>query len=356
MLFSSIHHWLFQEVGIDLGTANTVVMVRDLDQKVRMVARQPSYVARQKKTGEVFAIGTEAKRMAGKTPRGIEVVRPLRDGVIADFDGAAAMLEHYIGLVIQASPLKAFARPRVLIGIPSGVTDVERRAVRSAALASGAGEAYVIEEPMAAAIGAGLHVEEPEGRMIIDIGGGTTEIAVLSLGGIVVNRSIRIAGDEFDEAVVSFARMRHGLVIGDGTAEQTKIAIGSVYATDQSNDKKTTSFHVIRGRDLETGMPKSVKLQSAELREALASIAQQLLVGIQETLEETPPELVADIMKHGIVLAGGSSQLRGLEALISDETRMPVWTVPHPELAVANGCIAAFSRPRLMRNIRKHGS
>lgn len=350
-LFSSFFdtHALFslfsQDIGIDLGTANTVVHVRGKG----IVIQEPSVVARHTITKEIMAIGMEAKRMMGKTPKHIEAVRPLRDGVIADFDAAEAMLDHYIHRVVGDSSFSFLRRPRVVIGIPSGVTDVERRAVQSAALSSGAAQAYLIEEPMAAAIGAGLKVEDPEGRMIVDIGGGTTEIAVISLGGIVINRSLRIAGDEFDEAVISFARMRYGLLIGESTAEQTKIAIGSAAPFEEKTDKKHASQYVIRGRDVESGLPKSVRVNSVELREALMPIVQQIISAVTETLEETPPELVSDIMKHGIVLAGGSSQLRGLEQCIAEATTMPVWVTHEPHLAVVRGCAEVLAHPLLLK-------
>jgi len=333
------------DIGIDLGTANTVVHVRGKG----IVIREPSVVARTRLGGDVIAIGREAKRMMGKTPHAIEAVRPLRDGVIADFEAAEAMLAHYIKKVMDAHPLLSVIKPRVVIGIPSGVTDVERRAVRSAALAAGAGQAFLIEEPMAAALGAGLNIEEPEGRMVVDIGGGTTEIAVISLGGIVLNTSLRTAGDEFDEAVIAFARTRYGIVIGESTAEQTKIAIGSAYPFEEKMDKKHAHHFVIRGRDVESGLPKSVKVDSVELREALAPVVQQIVSAVMETLEETPPELVSDIMRSGIVLAGGSSQLRGFEKRMSEETTMPVWTTSEPDLAVVRGCAAVLERPPLLK-------
>ncbi|HKY74411.1 MAG TPA: rod shape-determining protein [Patescibacteria group bacterium] len=344
-MFGALQNFFSQDVGIDLGTANTVVHVRGRG----VVIQEPSVVARNKITGSVIAIGIEAKRMVGKTPGAIETIRPLRDGVIADFDAAEAMLDHYLQRIRSNRDGFGFSRPRVVIGIPSGVTEVERRAVQSAAISSGAWQAYLIEEPMAAAIGAGLNVEEPEGRMIVDIGGGTTEIAVISLGGIVLNTSLRVAGDEFDEAVVSFARTRHGLLIGEATAEQTKIAIGSAYPFEETLSKKHAAYAVIRGRDVESGLPKSVKVQSVELREALSPVVQQIITAILETLEETPPELVADIMKQGIALAGGSSQLRGLERRISEETTMPVWSVHEPHLAVVRGCAIVLEKPALLK-------
>src|SRR3990167_3519379 len=270
------------DVGIDLGTANTLVWVKGKG----IVIREPSAIARHKKTKEILAIGTSAKKMLGRTPSTIETVRPLRDGVIADFDATAAMLSHYIKRVHESGGIiPRIPRPRVVIGIPSGVTEVERRAVADAAVTSGAREAHLIEEPMAAAIGAELPIEKPEGVFIIDIGGGTSEMAVISLGGSVVGRSIRIAGDEMNEAIISYVRLKYSLLIGEPTAEEVKISIGSAKPT------KEEKYFVVRGRDLEVGLPKSIKLSSSEIREALAPVVQEIVGNIVETLEETPPEL-----------------------------------------------------------------
>jgi rod shape-determining protein MreB len=357
MWFDRVLGLLSHDVGIDLGTANTMVMIKGQG----IVIKEPSVVARHRETGAVLAIGTEAKRMVGKTPGNIEALRPLRDGVIADFDAAEAMLSYYIKKV-HAGPgfWHRVPRPRVVVGIPSGVTEVERRAVQDAALSAGAREAYLIEEPMAAAIGAGLKVEEPEGRMIVDIGGGTAEIAVISLGGIVINRSIRVAGDEFDETIVRFSRMRYGLVIGTNTAEQVKIAVGSAFRfeSDKGETRNTQGSvlqTVVRGRDLETGLPKSMKFNSTEIREALAPVVQQIVQSVKDTLEETPPELVADILRNGIVLAGGTSQLRGLETLIGEQTKMPVWQMEDPMTGVVRGCGAVLENPTLLRRVRVVG-
>lgn len=323
---------LSHDLGIDLGTANTLVYVKGKG----IVIREPSVVARHRKTKQVVAIGREAKKMLGKTPQTIEALRPLKDGVIADFDAAAAMLTHYIQLVHQQpknSMIPSIPRPRVVVGIPSGVTDVERRAVQEAAIMAGAREAYLIEEPMAAAIGAGLPIEESRGCFICDIGGGTSEIAVLSLGGIVVNRSIRTAGDELDDAIISFMRLKYSLLIGEQTAEDIKIAVGSAYPID-----KTERQTVVRGRDIETGLPKSIRVNESEIREALSPVVHEIIEGISETIEETPPELVGDIMEHGIVLAGGGAQIRGIDKLVAMETKMPVWVTDDPQTAVVRGC------------------
>lgn len=320
------------DLGIDLGTANTLVWVRNKG----IVIREPSVVARHRKTKQVVAIGREAKRMLGKTPATIEALRPLKDGVIADFDAAAAMLTHYIKLVHESPKRRGFPsipRPKVVVGIPSGVTEVERRAVQEAAILAGARQAWLIEEPMAAAIGAGLPIEESIGSFICDIGGGTSEIAVLSLGGIVVNRSIRVAGDEMDEAITSFVRLKHSLLIGEQTAEQLKITVGSAYPVD-----KTEKQAVVRGRDIETGLPKSVRISESEIREAISPVTHEIMEAIAETIEETPPELIADIVEHGIVLAGGGAKLRGIDKLFAQELRMPVWVTDDPQTAVVRGC------------------
>ena len=335
-MFVSMLDFLFgllsHDLGIDLGTANTLVHVKNKG----IIIREPSVVARHRKTKQVVAIGREAKKMLGKTPATIEALRPLKDGVIADFDAAAAMLTHYIKLVHQVpkNPLiPKIPRPKVVVGIPSGVTEVERRAVQEAAIMAGAREAILIEEPMAAAIGAGLPIEESSGSFICDIGGGTSEIAVMSLGGIVVNRSIRVAGDEMDDAIISFMRLKYSLLIGEQTAEDVKISIGSAYPVD-----KTERQTVVRGRDIETGLPKSVRLSETEIREALAPVLHSIVEAIAETIEETPPELVGDIMEHGIVLAGGGSMLRGIDKLVATEMRMPVWVTDDPQTAVVRGC------------------
>jgi len=360
------------DVGIDLGTANTLVLVRGKG----IVVREPSVVARHKKTGAVLAIGSEAKRMVGKTPQAIEALRPLQDGVIADFDAAEAMLSYYIKLVHETHGiLPKVPRPRVVVGIPSGVTEVERRAVQEVCLSAGAREAYLIEEPMAAAIGAGLPIEEPRGHFIVDIGGGTTEIAVISLGGIVLNRSIRIAGDELDEAVQAFVRLKFSLLLGLPSAEEVKIAVGSAYPfennstshSDRAAEEQGHNVHkkvrgggtlqiVVRGRDLETGLPKSLKINSFEVREALAPVVRQIIEEIKDTLEETPPELIADVLEHGITMAGGTSLLRGIDRLIAEETKMPVWVADDPQTAVVRGCGMLLENSKLLSKVRVRGS
>ncbi len=334
------------DLGIDLGTANILVHVKGKG----IVIREPSVVARHRKTKAVLAVGMEAKKMLGKTPTTIEALRPLKDGVIADFDATAAMLKHYIQLVHQSprqSFLPSIPRPKVVVGIPSGVTEVERRAVQEAALMAGAREAYLIEEPMAAAVGAGLPIQESSGSLICDIGGGTSEIAVLSLGGIVVNRSIRVAGDEMDDAIINFVRLKHSLLIGEQTAEDVKISIGSAYPVDKS-ERQT----VVRGRNVETGLPKSVRLGESEIREALSSVFHEIMEAIAETIEETPPELLGDVMEHGIVLAGGGALIKGLDKYIATEMKIPVWVTDDPLTAVVRGCGKLLEDERLLKSVK----
>ena len=341
-MINRIFGFFSHDVAIDLGTANTLVWVKGKG----IVIREPSVIARNKKTKEVLAIGSSAKRMLGRVPTTIETIRPLKDGVIADFDATAAMLDHYIKKVHESGTvIPKIPRPRVVIGIPSGVTEVERRAVADAAVAAGARQAHLIEEPMAAAIGAGLSIEDPRGKFVVDIGGGTTEIAVISLGGIVIGRSVRIAGDEMNEAIIKYARLKYSLLLGESTAEDVKINIGSAVS-------KKEKFHVIRGRDLESGLPKSVKLSSSEVREALSPTIREIVGNIVETLEETPPELVSDIMEKGIVMAGGGSLLPGIDQLVSEETKMPVWIADDPITCVVRGCGKALEDPGLLKKIK----
>ncbi|MCS7236511.1 MAG: rod shape-determining protein [Armatimonadota bacterium] len=312
-----------RDMGIDLGTANTLVYVRHEG----IVLREPSVVAKRS-DGAILAVGDEAKRMIGRTPSDIHAMRPLRDGVIADFDTTAAMLSYFIRKGMRG---RSLFKPRVIVGIPSGVTEVEKRAVIDATLQAGAREAYLIEEPMAAAIGAGLPVSEPVGSMVVDIGGGTTEVAVISLGGIVASKSIRIGGDEMDEAIIQYARKAYNLLIGERTAEEIKIAIGSAYPLreEQAVD--------VRGRDLVSGLPRTVRMTSAEIREALREPVLAIVDAVKQTLERTPPELSADIVERGIVLAGGGSLLRGLDRLLAEETGMPVTLTDDPLSAVVLG-------------------
>ncbi len=341
-IFGKVMGFFSHDIGIDLGTANTLVWVKGKG----IVIREPSVIARNKKTKEILAMGTAAKKMLGKTPQSIETIRPLKDGVISDFDATQVMLSTYIKSVHESGTvIPKIPRPRVVIGIPSGVTEVERRAVSDAAISSGAREAHLIEEPMAAAIGAGLPIESPSGTFVVDIGGGTTEIAAISLGGIVVGRSIRIAGDEMTEAVINYVRLKYSLLLGETTAEEVKINIGTCV-----NDKE--NFFVVRGRDLEKGLPKSIKLSSLEIQEALAPTIREIVATIVEVLEETPPELVSDIMEHGIVMAGGGSLLRGIDKIVAEESKMPVWVADDAFTCVVRGCGKILEDNSLLRKIR----
>ncbi|KKT76127.1 MAG: Rod shape-determining protein mreB [Candidatus Nomurabacteria bacterium GW2011_GWA1_46_11] len=370
-MFDSVWNLLSYEVGIDLGTANVLVLVKGKG----IVIREPSVVARHKKTKQLLAIGAEAKKMLGKAPPTIEVIRPLKDGVIADFDATEVMLKYFINKVHESGRIiPKIPHPRVVIGIPSGVTEVERRAVQEAAFSAGARQAFLIEEPMAAAIGAGLPIAESTGTFIVDIGGGTTEIAVISLGGIVINRSIRVAGDEMDEAVTNFLRIKHSLLVGPTTAEDVKLSIGSAAIVTNSVNKNIkrqqeegsssetdetppviNPHSVIRGRDLETGLPKSIKVSASEVREALAPIIQQIVTTIVDTLEETPPELISDILQKGIVMAGGGSLLPGMDKYVSEATKMPVWVADDPLTCVVRGCGRVLDDPKLLSRVRVVG-
>ncbi|MBI2774122.1 MAG: rod shape-determining protein [Chloroflexi bacterium] len=324
-MFDGLLGLFSRDIGIDLGTANTLVHVRGRG----IVISEPSVVAKDARTGAILAIGAEAKRMVGRTPAGITAIRPLKDGVISDFDITEQMLRYFIQKVHDRFAL--FPRPRVVIGIPSGVTEVEKRAVQDAAVSAGARWARLVEEPMAAAIGAGLPVNEPTGSMIVDIGGGTTEVAVTSLGGIVVSRSIRVGGDEMDADIAAYARREFNLLMGERTAEDIKIAIGSAYPLDE---EVSTYF---RGRDLLTGLPRSIEVTSAQVREALEPAIQQIVDAVKDTIEETPPELIADVMDQGIYVAGGGALLKGLDTRLSEATQMAVHIADDPLTCVCRG-------------------
>jgi rod shape-determining protein MreB len=310
-------------MAVDLGTANTLVYVRGRG----IVLSEPSVVAIDQRTGDVHAVGIEAKRMLGRTPGDIQAIRPLKDGVIADFDVTEQMLRHFIQKVHQ----NRWAHPRVVVCVPSGVTGVEKRAVEEATYSAGARQAYLIEEPMAAAIGAGLPVSEPTGNMIVDVGGGTTEVAVISLGGIVVSQSIRVGGDELDEAIIEHVKREYKLMIGSQTAEEVKLEIGSAYELPEEVEAE------IRGRDLVSGLPKTVVLSSAEVRRALEAPLSQIIDAVKQTLDKTPPELASDIMDRGIVLAGGGALLQRLPDRVRAETQMPVHLAESPLTCVAVG-------------------
>jgi rod shape-determining protein MreB and related proteins len=326
-VFDGLFGLFSRDIGIDLGTANTLVHVRGRG----IVIAEPSVVAKDQRTGAVLAIGAEAKRMVGRTPASIVAVRPLKDGVISDFDITEQMLNYFIRKVHGERAL-LYPRPRVIVGIPSGVTEVEKRAVQDAAISAGARWARLVEEPMAAAIGAGLPVNEPTGSMIVDIGGGTTEVAVTSLGGIVISRSIRIGGDEMDNDIVQYARREFNLLMGERTAEDIKIAIGSAYPLDE---EVSTYF---RGRDLLTGLPRSIEVTSAQIREAIEPSIESIVDAIKATIEETPPELIADVMDQGIYLAGGGALLRGLDTRVAEATQMAVHVAEDPLTCVVRGC------------------
>ena len=315
-----------KDIGIDLGTANTLVYVKGKG----IVINEPSVVAINRKTNQVLAIGKEAKRMVGKTPGHIVARRPLVDGVVSDFEVTEQMLKYFIDKVHKEG-FHLFPRPRVVIGIPSDVTEVEKRAVIDATMNAGAREVYLIDEPMAAAIGARLPVQEAAGNMVVDIGGGTTDIAVISLGGVVSARNIRIAGDEMNEDIIRYCRDEFNLLIGEKTAEDTKIAIGSAYP------QKETMQMQIMGRDLVSGLPKEININDEQVREALSHSIRIIVNNIKTTIEETPPELLSDIMRRGIILAGGGSLIRGLDTLVADHCEMPVCMMEDPLTAVVRG-------------------
>ena len=328
-----------QEIGIDLGTANTLVFMKGKG----IVIREPSVVAVDGRMNppRVVAIGTQAKEMIGRTPGSITAVRPLKDGVIADFDITSDMLKEFIRKAISGS---LFTRAKVMICIPSGVTEVERRAVHDAARSAGAKYVSLIEEPMAAAIGAGLPVLDATGSIVVDIGGGTSEVAVISLGDIVTSRSAKVAGDNFDEAIITYIRKKHNVLIGERTAEEIKINIGSAYPYEGEGSM------TVKGRSQMDGLPKLIEITSEEVREALADSVEQIVEAIRETLEKTPPELSADIMDHGIMLTGGGALLRGLDKLIAIETKMPVHIAENPLDCVANGAGLCLESNALKRS------
>lgn len=324
-MFNIIYKFFSTDIGIDLGTATTLVYVKGEG----IVLCEPSVVAIEKNKNSVLAVGTEAKRMLGRTPGNIIAIRPMKDGVIADFDVTQMMLKYFINKA--HGNRRWFFRPRIVISVPSGITEVERRAVRESAHQAGAREVYLIEEPMAAAIGAGLPVTEPSGNMVIDIGGGTTEVAVISLGGIVVSETVRVAGDEMDEAIVHHIKRKYNLMIGERTAEEIKIKIGS--ACELPEEKRM----LIKGRDLVAGLPRTIEISSEEIREALMEPVLTIVNVVKSTLERTPPELAADLVDSGIVMAGGGSQLRGLDKLLQKETGLPVRLAENPETAIVLG-------------------
>ncbi len=373
-MFDKFFSIFSHDIGIDLGTANTLVWVKGKG----IVIREPSVVAMHKKTKKVIAIGSEAKRMVGKTPATIETVRPLHGGVIADFDATAAMISHYIQAVHEVGNVLpvAWSRPKVVIGIPSSVTEVERRAVWEAALSAGAREAFLIEEPMAAAIGESVSVFSPTGVMVVDIGGGTTEIAVISLGGIVVSKSLKLAGDDMDSAIVHYIRLRHGLILGERTAEDLKIKIGSAYeapkiktksakvkektdditqSLQSSSEPTPEKMAVVRGRDIETGLPKSLRVTEVEVREALSPVLSRIIDAVADVLEDAPPELTSDILEHGVLLTGGGSLLSGLDHLIVERTHIPVIRSEDPLTSVVRGTGKVLEDDSLLQRVKVIG-
>jgi rod shape-determining protein MreB and related proteins len=337
-MFSRFFDLFSNDIGIDLGTANCLVYVKDRG----IVLREPSVVAIQTGTNRVLAVGNEAKRMLGRTPGNITAIRPMKDGVIADFEITEAMLRYFIRKV-QSN--RIMVRPRIIISVPSGITEVEKRAVKDSATHAGAREVYLIEEPMAAAIGVGLPVQEPAGNMIVDIGGGTTEVALISLAGIVFSRSVRVGGDEMDEAIIQYMKRVYNLMIGERTAEQIKISIGSAYPLPEE-----TSMDV-KGRDLVAGLPKTLTLTTEEVREALHEPISTIVEAIRFTLERSPPELSADLVDRGLVLAGGGALLHGIDKLIAEQTGLPVHVADDPLSAVAEGTGMVLHELKFLRKV-----
>ena len=369
-MFDKFFGFFSHDIGIDLGTANTLVWVKGKG----IVIREPSVVAMHKKTKKIIAIGSEAKKMVGKTPATILTVRPLRGGVIADFDATSSMISYYIQSIHEVGNVfpVAWSKPKVVIGIPSAVTEVQRRAVWEAALSAGAREAFLSEEPMAAAIGEGISVFAPTGAMVVDIGGGTTEIAIISLGGIVVSKSLLCAGDEMDRAIMHYIRLRHGLLLGERTVEELKIKIGSAYEQKSKvkiqnskaeekeilkpeNEKNRDRVAVVRGRDIETGLPKSLRVTEVEAREALAPVLSEIIEGISDVLEDAPPELTSDILEHGILLTGGGSLLPGIDKVIVERTHIPVIKSEDPLTTVVRGTGKVLEDTSLLHRVKVIG-
>ncbi len=377
-MFRNLFSLFSNDIGIDLGTANTLVWVKGKG----IVIREPSVVAIHKKTKKIIAMGTEAKKMVGKTPQSIITIKPLKGGVISDFDATSSMIERFISDIheVGATIPLIFSRPRVVIGIPSSVTEVQRRAVWEAALNAGAREAFLIEEPMAAAIGEGISVFAPTGKMIVDIGGGTAEIAIISLGGIVVSRSLRVAGDEMDEAIAHYIRLRHGLLLGEKTVEELKIKLGSAYERSEKRKAKSEKIEtkdeeefafesqkqvarsqepdqvaIVRGRDIETGLPKSLMVTEVEVREALSPVISKIIEAVGDVLEEAPPELTSDILENGILLTGGGSLLYGLDKLIVERTHIPVIRSEDPLTTVVRGTGKVLEDDELLNRVKVIG-
>jgi len=332
-----------RDLGVDLGTANTLIYVGGKG----LVIREPSIVAQHKKTKQVIAIGENAKKMIGKTPLSIITVKPLKDGVISDYDTTLAMLSYFVKKVHRKPGVQFnFPRPKLVIGVPSQITEVERRAILDVASESGARVAYLVEEPMAAAIGAGIGVDEPVGSMIVDIGGGTSEIAIISLGGVVVGRSLKVAGDEMDRDIINYVRTRYGLALGEKSAEDVKLLLGSAYPMPVEKQM------VVRGRDLEKGLPKSIRLNSTQIREALSPTISTIVDNIRDTINDAPPELAGDVAERGIVICGGGALIYGLPKLISAETKMPVTVAADPLSCVVLGCANLLKNNELLERVK----
>jgi rod shape-determining protein MreB len=340
MFFNNFLGIFSSDLAIDLGTANTLVFVKGKG----IVCNEPSVVVVRKDNRKTVAVGYDAKKMLGKTPANIIAIRPMKDGVIADFDATGEMLKYFIKKVHNR---KSFLSPRVIIGVPSGITQVEQRAVKDAAQASGAREVYLIEEPMAAALGVGLPVGEPSGNMIVDVGGGTTDIAVISIDGIVYSKAVRVGGDKMDESIIAYIKRKYSLMIGDRTAEMIKIEIGSACELDHGKPRTAE----IKGRDLIAGIPKTIVVSETEIREALSETVHVILDTVKVTLENTPPELAADIVDQGIVMAGGGALLQGLDRLIREETGLPVIVAEDPLTAVARGVGKMLDELELLKKI-----
>jgi len=331
-----------QDMGIDLGTANTLVFLRGSG----VAVNEPSVVAIDSASQQILQVGLEAKRMVGKTPANIIAIRPLKDGVIADYDIALAMVKYFIE---RASTRFTLLKPRVVIGVPSGATEVERKALTDAGIEAGAKKVFLIEEPMASAIGAGLDVEEPNGNMIVDIGGGTTEIAVISLGSIVLSNSIRVAGDELDESIVQYIKDKYRLAIGEKTAERVKIEIGNVIDSEEFNSLDTE----VIGLDLNTGLPKKVTVKGTEIRDAISEPVSKIVEAVKIAVERTPPELVSDVVRHGITIAGGGSLLKGMKELLETETGISVNIAEDPLTCVARGAGSVLEKVSILERLSK---
>jgi rod shape-determining protein MreB len=338
MIFNKVFDFLSNDLAIDLGTANTLIFLKGRG----VVCSEPSVVAINRDTKEVLAVGSEAKSMLGRTPANIVAIRPMKDGVIADFEVTEKMLRYFIQKVHNR---KSLIRPRIVVCVPSGVTQVEKRAVKDSAIQAGAREVYLIEEPMAAAIGSGLPIQEPSGNMVVDIGGGTTEVAVISLSGIVYANSVRVGGDEMDEAIVDYIKKKYKLLIGTSAAEQIKLKIGSAFQIEQEMSVE------IKGRDLIQGLPKTIEITDKEIREALDTSVKKIVEAVKVALEKTPPELSADIVDRGVVLTGGGALLKGLDKRLSEETGLPIIVSDDPLTAVANGSGKVLDQLDLLRKV-----